>query len=354
MADENRTEQPTAKRLQDARKKGQIARSRDLGVAAASVAGTIALGRLGGNLLTGLAERLSIDLGRLGDSPLRDVTPGELTSIVMTGGAALALLVGPIAMATMIAGVAIQGFQGGINFAPEALKIDFTRLSPANGLRRFGMMQSGLDTVKTMFSVAMIAWVSWVVVDAVMAQGVNLAWMSPAEAAGTGWGHAESLLWRVAWGLGFLAMFDYGLQKYRVHSQLKMTKQEVKDEAKQNENPEVKARVRRVQREMARRRMISDVPRATVVITNPTHYAVALEYRRGEMMAPVVLAKGRDHVAAVIREKAREHGIPLFENKPLAQALYKTAEVGEMIPAPLFSAVAEVLAQLIRMKQLVM
>jgi flagellar biosynthetic protein FlhB len=149
-------------------------------------------------------------------------------------------------------------------------------------------------------------------------------------------------------------MFDYGLQKYRVHSQLKMTKQEVKDEAKQNENPEVKARVRRVQREMARRRMISDVPRATVVITNPTHYAVALEYRRGEMMAPVVLAKGRDHVAAVIREKAREHGIPLFENKPLAQALYKTAEVGEMIPAPLFSAVAEVLAQLIRMKQLVM
>jgi flagellar biosynthetic protein FlhB len=105
---------------------------------------------------------------------------------------------------------------------------------------------------------------------------------------------------------------------------------------------------------MARRRMISDVKRATVVITNPTHFAIALEYRRGEMIAPVVLAKGADHLAAQIRERARQHGIPMVENKPLAQTLYKTAEVGQVIPAELFSAVAEVLAQLIRLKQLVL
>ena len=186
-----------------------------------------------------------------------------------------------------------------------------------------------------------------------MTEGLGLAWMSPMDAARAGWAQAESLLWKVAWGLAFLALGDYGLQRYRLMQSLKMTKQEVKDEAKQNEgNPEVKGRIRRIQREMARRRMLENVPKATVVITNPTHYAVALEYRRGEMAAPKVLAMGADHIALQIRERARKHGVPLVENKPLAQALYKTAEVGETIPAPLFSAVAEVLAQLIKLKQL--
>jgi flagellar biosynthesis protein FlhB len=256
-------------------------------------------------------------------------------------------------MATMVTGVAIQGMQGGWNFATEALTPDFGRLNPVSGFKRFGVMQSGMDTLKALISVAMIAWIAWLMVDASMNQGVSLAWMSPAEAARTFWVQAESLLWKVAWGLGFLALGDYALQRYRLMQSLKMTKQEVKDEAKQHDgNPEVKNRIRRVQREMARRRMLENVPKATVVITNPTHYAVALEYRRGEMSAPKVLAMGADHIALQIRERARKHGIPLVENKPLAQALYKTAEVGETIPGPLFSAVAEVLAQLIKLKQL--
>jgi flagellar biosynthetic protein FlhB len=354
VADENRTEQPTGKRVQDARKKGQVARSRDLAVAAASLAATIALGRLGGRLVSGLAERLTTDLQQLGEAPMRTVTEGELGALVIAAGALIGSLVGPIAVATMTVGVALQGLQGGFNIATEAMKIDFNRLNPASGLRRLGISQGGVDTLKTMITVAMVAWVSWIAVQALMLDGIQLAWMAPADAARSGWAHAEGLLWRVAWGLAFLAMFDYGLQKYRHTSSLKMTKQEVKDEAKQNENPEIKGRVRAVQREIARRRMMASVPRATVVITNPTHFAVALEYRRGEMAAPVVLAKGADHVALAIRAKAREHGVPIFENKPLAQALFKTAEIGETIPAPLFSAVAEVLAHLIRARQLVM
>jgi flagellar biosynthetic protein FlhB len=353
VANDDRTEQPTGKKLQDARKRGQIARSRDLAVAAASIAGTIALGRLGGRLMTGLGDRLASDLAHLGDAPFRTVTTGELVSMVAAGGAAIALLVGPIAMATMLAGVAMQGIQGGWNFAPEALTVDFKRLNPVDGFKRFGPMQSGMDTLKTMFSVAMIAWIAWLGVDALMSEGLSLAWMSPVDAARAGWAHAESLMWKVAWGLAFLAIGDYGLQRYRLMQSLKMTKQEVKDEAKQREgSPEVKGRIRRIQRDMARRRMLENVPKATVVITNPTHFAVALEYRRGEMAAPKVLAKGADHIAMQIRERARKHGIPLVENKALAQALFKTAEVGETIPAPLFSAVAEVLAQLIRLKQL--
>jgi flagellar biosynthetic protein FlhB len=355
MASDDRTEKPTGKRIQDARKKGQMARSRDLAVAAASVAVSIALARLGGALLSGLGDRLASDLSHLGDAPMRRVTEGELTALVLSGGWLIGVLVGPIAIAAMIAGVAMQTAQGGFNFAPEALHLDFNKLNPANGFRRLGIKQSGLDTLKTMLSVAMIAWISWLIVDAVMQEGLGLAWMAPADAARAGWLHAETLLWRVAWGLGALAVGDYLLQKYRFTESLKMTKQEVKDEAKNNEgNPEVKGRIRRIQREMARRRMIGDVKRATVVVTNPTHFAVALEYRRGEMAAPKVLAKGADHIAAQIREQARLHGVPMVENKPLAQALFKTAEVGETIPADLFSAVAEVLAQLIRLKQLVM
>jgi flagellar biosynthetic protein FlhB len=353
VANEERTEQPTGKKLGDARKKGQVARSRDLSVAAATVAATIALGRLGGQLVTGLGEQLSRDLGHLGDAPFRTVTTGELVSIVIAGGTTMALLVGPIAMATMITGVALQGMQGGWNFATEALTVDFNRLNPVNGFKRFGIMQSGMDTLKSMLGVAVIAWISWLAVDASMNQGLSLAWMSPMDAARTGWAQLEALMWKVAWGLAFLALGDYWLQRYRLMESLKMTKQEVKDEAKQSEgNPEVKGRIRRIQREMARRRMLENVQKATIVITNPTHYAVALEYRRGEMAAPKVLALGADHIALQIRERARKHGIPLVENKPLAQALYKTAEVGETIPAPLFSAVAEVLAQLIKLKQL--
>jgi len=201
--------------------------------------------------------------------------------------------------------------------------------------------------------VAVIAWFGWQTVESMLADAPGMPWMTPVSAAALGWSHAESFLWKIAWGLGALALADYGLQRYRLMSSLRMTKQEVRDESRQQEgSAEVRGRIRAIQRDMARRRMINDVARATVVITNPTHFAVALEYRRGAMAAPVVRAKGRDHIAARIREKAREHGIPIVENKPLAQMLFKSAEVGETIPAGLFTAVAEVLAQLIRLKQL--
>jgi flagellar biosynthetic protein FlhB len=350
-----KTEKPTAKRLKDARDKGQVARSKDLALAAASVAATIALARFGERLMRGLGEVMARDLTHFADTPLRTVTEGDLMNLVLDGGKTMALLVGPIAMATMVVGVVTHGFQGGWSFSPQGLTLNWSRLNPANGVKRFGLMQSGMDTLKTMVTVVVLAWLGWGAVDAVMVDSERMPWMAPAEAAATAWAHLESLLWTAAWALGFLSLGDYGLQKYRLLSQLKMTKQEIKDEAKQQEgSAEVKSRIRRIQMDMARRRMMNDVPKATVVITNPTHYAVALEYRRGEMSAPRVLAKGVDQLALKIREKAREHGIPIVENRPLARGLYDTAEIGETIPGPLFAAVAEVLAQLIRLKQLVL
>ena len=352
---QERTEHPSAKRLRDARKRGQFVHSRDLAVAGASVAATMALAGLGGHVLNGLANRLTKDLAHFGEDPLRTITSAELNGLVLGGGQLIAVLVGPIAMCTVAAAVLVHGFQGGWSLAPEALHFNWSRLSPANGIKRFGLLQSGADTLKTLITVTVISVIAWYSVDAVFSDAPRLPLLSPADAAAVGWDHVETLLWRVAWALGLLALGDYALQYYRTMSQLKMSKQELRDEVKENEgNPEVKGRVRRVQREMARRRMLSDVKRATVVITNPTHFAVALEYRRGSMTAPLVLAKGQDQVALAIRERARKHGIPIVENKPLAQALFKSAEIGEVIPAGLFSAVAEVLAQLIRLKQLVL
>jgi flagellar biosynthetic protein FlhB len=162
-------------------------------------------------------------------------------------------------------------------------------------------------------------------------------------------------LWRASLTLALLAGADYGLQYWRWYAQVKMTRQEVKDEFRANDgNPEIKARVRRVQREMTRRRMLHAVKTATVVITNPTHFAVALTYRRGEMAAPMVVAKGQDLMAARIRKVAAQHGVPTVEHVTLARALYKSAEIGDAIPGDLFGAVAEVLAYLVRLKQIVL
>jgi len=255
----------------------------------------------------------------------------------------------------MAAAVGMHGFQGGWNFAPESLQFNWSRLNPGQGLKRFKVTQTGPDMLKNLVSVAVVAYLGYGTARAVVSETQRFPWLSPGGSAVVAWSHTEKLLWQIGFALAFLAIFDYGLQRYRMMKQLKMTKQELKSEARESEgNAEVKGRIRRIQRDMARRRMIDDVKKATVVITNPTHFAVALQYNRDSMLAPKVLAKGRDILAARIREEARKHEIPIVENKPLAQALYKTVEVGETIPAQLFAAVAEVLAYLVRIKQLML
>jgi flagellar biosynthesis protein FlhB len=350
-----KTEKPSEKRLKDARKKGQIPRSRDLAMAAATVAATFALARMGGHVMSALTELVSKDLSHFGDHPLRDITGPQMTGLAIEGAQLIALTVGPIALVTMTAAVGMHGFQGGWNFAPEALHLNWSRLNPGQGLKRFSVAQSGPDTLKNLVSVVVVAYLGYGATRAVVGETTRLPWLSPGGSAVVAWSHTESLLWQIGWALAFLAIFDYALQRYRMMKQLKMSKQELRSEAKESEgSAEVKGKIRRIQREMARRRMIDDVQKATVVITNPTHFAVALLYQRDSMAAPKVLAKGRDILAARIREEARKHEIPIVENKPLAQALYKTVEVGETIPAQLFAAVAEVLAYLVRIKQLML
>src|SRR2546426_701392 len=179
---QERTEKPTKKKLKEARERGQIPRSRDLALAAASVAATIALARFGARLIVGLTERLSGELAHFGDAPMRTVTSGDLTQLIVSGGVLLGSLVAPIALATMVAGVGMHGFQGGWSFSPSALQLNWSRLNPANGIKKFGMMQSGADTAKTLVTFSMIVFLSWKTVHGVVEDSTRMAWLGPVGA----------------------------------------------------------------------------------------------------------------------------------------------------------------------------
>jgi flagellar biosynthetic protein FlhB len=350
-----KTEKPTAKRLKDAREQGQVPRSQDLVAAAALLAVTAALARTGGNAITRLESRVAEGLHRTGDIGRGTITPADLASQVMSDLTLMAIVVGPLLATAAMVALAGHFGQSGWIFAPERLKPDFTRLSPANGLARLKPSQSWLDLLKTIAAATLIGILAYHIVFDVLADSPRLAWMTTSAAAIEGWEYLRTLLLRVGFALVAIAGLDYGLQRWRHYTSLKMSKQELRDEAKSNDgNPEIKARVRKVQREMNRARMLNAVKTATVVITNPTHFAVALEYRRGQMAAPIVVAKGQDLMAARIKEIARDAGVPTVENVSLARALFTGAEVGDAIPADLFGAVAEVLAYLVRIKQLML
>jgi len=350
-----KTERPSAKKLKDARDKGQVARSRDVAVALSSLAVTVAVTSLGSAMLARLATRLASALSHLGDRPLAPVTPGALTGQVVSDSLLIAIAVGPLMLVGGLSGLAGNVMQSGWVFAPEALKMNWAKLSPSNGLKRLAPKQSGVDLLKTVIAVTALSAISYNVLGEFVAFSPALARMAPADAGAEGWSRLVRLLWQAGFALLAIAAGDYGVQRWRHWSSLKMTKRDVSDESKSNDgNPQVKQRVRQIQRGMTRRRMLKAVRHASVVVTNPTHFAVALEYRRERMSAPVVVAKGKDLMAARIKKVARDHGVPTVENVPLAQALFKGAEVGDAIPAALFGAVAEVLAYLVRIKQLML
>lgn len=350
-----RTEKPTAKRLKDARERGQVARSSDLSGAIALLGITLALGWLGTDVAAATAERLMTGLNGLGDLARRDVAVNTLTVLFWDDARLLARLAGPPALIAMAASLAGSLLQVGWSIAPKALQLNWTRLSPQQGLRRLSPSFSATELVKALIGLGAIGSIGYALIASFYGEAPRLMAMTPAQSSAYAWDRLWRLLWQASLALAVLGAADYAVQYWRWFSQQKMTRQEVRDEAKMHDgNPEIKSRVRRIQREMVRKRMLTAVKTATVVVTNPTHFAVALEYRRETMAAPIVVAKGQDELAARIRAIAREHNVPIVENVALARALHATADVGDLIPAPLFGAVAEVLAYLVRLKQLVL
>jgi flagellar biosynthetic protein FlhB len=350
-----RTEKPTAKKIRDAVEHGQVARSRDLSAALSLAGMTLVLGWFGARMASMVGIRMAQVLSTFGDHARTDINAVGLATTMWADAGLLASVAGPPAAAAAAISVLVSLVQVGWTYSPKAIQLNWNRLNPATGFQRIGPMQAGPELAKALLGMAAIGALCYFFVREFYDEAPRLMAMTPAESAAYAWDRLWSLLWRASLALAMLAGGDYGVQRWRWYSQLKMTRQEVRDEAKSHEgNPEIKARVRRIQRDMARRRMLHAVKTATVVVTNPTHFAVALEYRRQEMTAPVVVAKGQDEMAARIRAAAREHGVPMVENVTLARALYKTADVGDAIPASLFGAVAEVLAYLVRLKQLVL
>lgn len=351
---DDKQEKPTAKRLQDAKEKGQVARSRELGAAVGLCAVALALSWVGVHLLRALAEAMAGDLSRLDQFAATPMTSESLSGLIVDRTRWFAVTLTPLLTVATLAAVAGFALQGGVTWAPEALALKWERLAPSHGFSRLAPSKSGADLVRAFFALVIVGWVTVPVGQDLLARAPELVALPPSQAAAVGWEAIWRLLWRGGLALLVLGAADFLWQRWTWLRGLRMSKQEIRDEMKQQEgSPEVKSRVRRIQREMARARMMQQVPTATVVITNPTHYAVALRYQREGMAAPIVVAKGADDVAARIRSIARDAGVPIVENPPLARALHAGVDIGDPIPAELFTAVAEVLAYLVRIKQLV-
>jgi flagellar biosynthetic protein FlhB len=350
---EERTEQPTFRRLRKARLKGQVPRSKEVHDAFQLAAGVIALTYFGRVMVEGLSRQLATSIESMGRTAHRTVTAGDFTGLALEMGFVLVVLVGPIALASIIGGVGSVVAQGGWVVSWEPLMLNLNKLNPVNGIKRLAPSKAGLDLVRTMLIFVALAWIAYDLVQEMLRQSLTLGRVNAEQAGVLTWQSVAAFLRRALIVFATVAGADYFLTRYRFRQGLKMTKQEIKDEMKESEgSPEIKGRIRRMQREAFRRRMLSAVPKATVVITNPTHIAVALEYQRERMVAPKVVAIGADLMAERIRKVAREHGVPIVENVALARALYANADVGDSIPGDLFEAVAEVLAYLIKLKQL--
>ena len=340
---------PTEKRLADARREGQVPRSRELAhllLLGAAGAALLALSApLASAGLEIVAAGLTFDASAASSLANMGIRLGELTL-----ASVLPLL--PLLAIVLLAALAAPLALGGWLFSPSLLAFRSSRLSPANGVKRLFSLAALVDLTRVMLVALLLAAVGGSYVYSRLPQIAQLAHEHlPAGISDFG------VLLAVGFGLlvatlAVSAAIDVPFQIYQHRSRLKMTLEEVRRESKETEgDPHVKARVRSVQREMARRRMMAAVPTADVVVTNPTHYAVALKYREGQDAAPVVVAKGADAVAERIKELARAHGVPQLEAPALARALHRHVEIGGEIPVALYNAVAQVLAYVFQLQR---
>jgi flagellar biosynthetic protein FlhB len=343
-----KTEPASQKRLDDARKEGNVPRSRELATCTVLLAAGAAFWMLGGKLVAQLGSLLT-------NSLVFEREQAYDMDLLVTRAASLLvdvlLAFAPVAAVLMLVAIGAPLLIGGWNFSAKAFMPSFDKLNPLTGLTRMVSKNSLVELGKALGKTLLVGYVAWIVVrgkqDAVMALVL--------EPLNVGSAHLGQLLMEcfmlIVASLVAIAAIDVPYQLWQHASKLKMTREELRQEAKESDgNPEIKAKIRATQREMARRRMMAEIPTADVVVTNPTHYAVALKYTEGKMGAPRVVAKGADEVAAKIRELAAEHNVPLLEAPPLARALFRHAELGDEIPETLYTAVAEVLAYVFQLK----
>jgi len=348
--DDNRSEQASARRKEEARRKGQVAVSRDVPTAAILLGALAFLYALTGMGTMRMADLMRGWLSAVGDmGTRRTFTPETIHSFMLQLGLDVLGLVMPLVGGIVVIGVVCNLAQTGFLWKSEGLNLDVSRINPLAGFRRLLSLRSVAELLKSIIKITVIAWIG---VMAIRQDMVLLPSLSQYDLDGI-LGVTGGLVFRLALWIGLtvavLAVADYGYQRFEWERNLRMTKAEVKQEQKDTEgNPLLKSRVRSLQRQMARNRMMAAVPKADVVVTNPTHLAVALHYDVKTMAAPVVVAKGAGYVAERIKQTAIAHGVTVVENKFVARTLFKLVEIGGAVPSDLYRAVAEILALVYR------
>ena len=347
-SDLERTEAPSSRRLEKAREEGQVAQSRELATFVSLMVGGGVLWMMGSTLSTGLAQimrsGMKFDSAFIADPTIAlSRLSGQTMDTVIVFAPLLLLLV----VASLASPMLLRGWL----FSTKAVTPDFKRLNPLSGIKRIVSLHGLVEMVKALGKVGLLGavavWLIWSKREAIFSLGMESI---PASAQ-----HLGDLISRgfllIAGAMIFIVIIDVPFQLWNHHKKLMMSKEELRQEAKESEgNPQIKARIRQQQREISRRRMMAEIPHADVVVTNPTHYAVALKYSDGDMRAPRVVAKGADLVAMRIREIAAANGVPTLEAPPLARALHQHTELGDEIPAALYAAVAEVLAYVFQLR----
>ncbi len=342
---QERTEEATPKRRRDARRKGTVARSLDLNGSLALMTVIFvlpsAIGLMGSGFLSGMRSSLSnlpttLDMGNLGSQCARVLIPS------LPG---LALLV----FSVMAVGITANLAQVGFVVSAEAINPTFSKINPLEGFKRLFSQKSIFDAAKASLKAGLFAYLVWSEISANWPNLMALSWLTAQASMAAVGGMLKNVALKVGVSWLVLAAVDYFFQRKQVDKQLRMTKEELKQEMKDAESsPELKAAQHRRRRQLSKGRMMQAVAKADVIVTNPTHYAVAIQYDREKHAAPVVVAKGADFLAAKIREVAAEHKVPLIPNPPLARALYRKCEIGDAVPKELFQPVAEVLAYVYR------
>ena len=346
MADQQRTEQPTKRRLDKARREGKFPSSREMIAAAQFLAFVAMIGWFGPELFGRMRD---VTRTLLGSAFRPAITVWAVESFYRQ--ALVKVFVPIVAAGAGIAGVSLAAQLGStkLGFSLARLTPDISRLNPLSKLRDLPA-QNFVSSMQALLLFPILGLAVYAILRENLARYLSLPALAIGPALTTVTGSYMSLLWRAAFGFAVIGVLDLLRQKRRYTKSLRMTKQEIREEFKESEgNPQIKSRIRRIQRAAARRSMMKEVPKATAVIVNPTHYAVAIRYDMEAMAAPRVVAKGRNYLARRIREIANDHQVPIVENQPLAQALYKTAEVGQEIPPHLYRAVAEILAYIFKL-----
>ncbi len=343
-----KTEAPTSRRIAEARKEGQVARSQELNAAVSLLVAAWLLASPGKKLLADLQGLVVTTIGGLPSLQMADTWTKNLLAPDLLP---LAGDLGVILLGLLLSGIAINLGQTGFLWASKRLGFDLNRVNPLNGFKRLFSLQGLLELLKALLKLSVVAWVAYAYLRGRWAELLGLAQTDYLSALRWWSNMAIGLMLRIGAAYLILAILDYAYQRWNYLRALRMTKEEVKEELKQTEgDPLIKSRIRGQQRRMARLRMMANVPKADVVITNPTHLAIAVQYEAQTMQAPKVVAKGAHRLAERIIEIARLHQVPVIQNIPLARALYRLVEIDQEIPPQLYMAMAEVLAYVYRLR----